>query len=79
MKSKMYKITPSELRDEPFYWTSEQTILGILKEQGAPVKGYFWLKPDLDNYVWTRTEGVITGNLYFEVAERFSSETPSLP
>lgn len=60
---RVFRVSTAEIVDEA---ASFQAIERILLAKGAPIKGFFWLEPDMKNYVWRRWTDT-DGNQCFEV------------
>lgn len=58
-------ITDAELITAVWGINSRQTILGLLKEKGAPIQGNFWLdiKP---GFIWTSWRDVVHNSYIFK-------------
>ena len=54
-----------DLIQAQFYISSDQTILGLLKDEGAPILGSILLRPD-PTYEWKRREYRDTEAIQYE-------------
>jgi hypothetical protein len=67
-----FEITKAEFISAP---RVIQPTLSILKAKGAPVKGTFWLKADLEKYsVWSHEEPG-TGTMVYQFVEKVNQDS----
>lgn len=69
----IYIITMQEILSEARNINGEQIILNILKRKGAPIKGLFYLEPDVKKYAWAMEVNPLTGNLKYEAKDILES------